>query len=281
MRKIKKYFLQHKTGSLFTTLLIISSMLILFTASEVKLNPKKAGFAVISVFQRGMAEIGGFFSRIFNSIGELKRLRENYESMQQQIKDFRVNERELVQLRQEIRRLKEMMDFAESFSVEHISAEIIGSGPDNFFNSLLINKGSVHGIRENMPVVAFQEGFEGLVGKTDLVGPFSLLVLPLYDPSCLVPARMQKSRYTGLVSGGGNAFSNLIMSSVPKSGRIEINVGDIVVTSSLSTIYPKDVYIGRIREIGGKTWETSLRLELDPIIEFARLEYVFILDIGE
>ena len=281
MRRIKNYFLLHKTGSLFTALLLVASMLMLFTASEVKLNPKKVGFAVISVFQRGAAEVGGFFSRIFNSIGELKRLRENYETMQQQVKDFRVNERELVQLRHEILRLKEMMGFAEDFSVDHIAAEIIGSGPDNFSNSLLINKGSVNGIRENMPVVAFQGGFEGLVGKTELVGPFSSLVLPLYDPSCFVPARMQKSRYTGLVSGGVNAFSNLIMKSVPKSGRIEINVGDLVVTSGLSTIYPKDVYIGRISEIGGKTWETSLRLELEPIIEFARLEYVFILDIGD
>jgi rod shape-determining protein MreC len=46
-------------------------------------------------------------------------------------------------------------------------------------------------------------------------------------------------------------------------------------------LYPAGIHIGRIREMTAKGHEASLELEVEPIVEFSRLEYVFILDMGE
>ena len=281
MRGVRNFFATHKTGSLLAGLLIASTILMAATTSTISINPKQAGVAVFSLFQRGFAEIGGFVSRLVNSIGESRRLKKEYEELQTRIHDFRVNERELVELRQENERLKSQLEFTESLSVSYIPAEVIGHDPDDYVRAIVINKGSIHGIRRDMPVISYQEGFRALVGRIIQIGPVSSSVLPLYDVSCFVPARLLESRYAGLVNGEGNALGYLTMTTVPKSARGVLKVGDLVISSGLSTIYPKELYIGRIREIGAKAWESSLEIELQPIVDFSRLEYVFVLELEE
>lgn len=277
MARPREYFLKHRNGSLFLGLILASIILLGISTRSVTVNPKQVGFSVFSLLQRGVSEVGGFFSRVVNSLGELRRLRDSYEQLQDTLHDYRINERELVELRRENARLQEMLGFSESLSYEHVVAEAIGRDSGNLFTTIIINKGSAHGIVRNQPVVTYQGGFQGLVGRVVEVAAVSALVLPVYDVTCYVPGRLQKTRYTGLSRGGGDFLSLLRMTSVPKSAREQINVGDLVVTSGLSSIYPKDIYIGRVRRIGAKEWEASLELDIEPIVDFSRLEYVFVL----
>jgi rod shape-determining protein MreC len=126
-------------------------------------------------------------------------------------------------------------------------------------------------------VVAWQGDMEGLVGKVLLVGPGSSQVLPLYDPQCLVSARVDSTRDEGLVSGEGMDRDTVLMQYVKKIAKSKIQYGDLVVTSGLGGLYPKAINIGRIRDITAQAYETSLRLEIEPIIKFERLEYVFLI----
>jgi rod shape-determining protein MreC len=278
MRTVKTFFLKHRTGSLLAAYLIISLILLIATTDAVRVDPKRAGTAVFSLVQRGAGGVGRFFSRMVNSVGELRRLRADYEDLQEQLHTYRLNERELAQLRNENERLREQLQFADAVESTYYSAEVIGKDAGDFLTGLLIDKGSAHGIEKNMPVVAYSGGFEGLVGRIFQVGPLSSIVLPLFDVTCFVPGRVQINRYTGLINGQGSPLGNLLMTSVPKSARTALKVGDLVVTSGLSTVYPKDIYIGRIREIGAKPWETSLQIEIEPLVDFSRLEYVFVLE---
>lgn len=281
MRTVKSFLLRHKTGSLLAGYLIVSLTLLTVTSSSAQFNLKKSGYAVVSIVQRGGAEVSGFFRRMVNSIGELRRLRADYEAIQEKLQEYRRHEREIAELRRENERLREQLEFSETLLGQYHAAEIIGRDAGDFATGLLINKGSVHGIEDNMPVVAYVDGFEALVGKVYQVGPVSSIVLPLFDVNCFVPGRMQTSRYTGLINGQGTQLNNLVMRSMPKSARSALKVGDIVVTSGLSSIYPPDIHIGRVTEIGAKTWETSLLLDVEPVVDFSRLEYVFVLEASE
>jgi rod shape-determining protein MreC len=278
MRPVKSFLLRYRTGNLLVAYLIVSLILMTVTTNTVKINPKKAGTAVFSVFQRGAAGVGRFFGRMVNSIGELRRLQENYDDLQAQLQSYRLNEREIAQLRAENERLREQLEFSETIRYAYIAAEVIGRDAGDFLTGFLIDKGTRHGVRKNMPVVAYSGGFEGLVGRIIQVGPVSSIILPIFDVSCFVPGRMRNSRYTGLINGLGDSLGSLLMTSVPKSARGSLGVGDLVVTSGLSSIYPRDVYIGRIQEIGAKPWETSLQIDIDPVVDFSRLEYVFVLE---
>ena len=277
MRTLKTFLSKHRTGSLLAAYLVVSLILLFTTTDAMRVDPKKAGTAVFSLAQRGVGGIGRFFSSMVNSIGELRRLQKNYGELQTQLHGYKLNEREIAQLRAENERLRQQLEFAATLQGTYHPAEIIGKDAGDFLTGILIDKGSFHGIEKNMPVVAFNGGFEGLVGRVFQAGPLSSIVLPLFDVLCYVPGRIQINRYTGLIRGQGTPLGNLIMTSVPKSARGALKVGDLVVTSGLSTVYPKDIYIGRIREIGAKPWETSLQIEIEPMVDFSRLEYVFVL----
>ena len=64
---------------------------------------------------------------------------------------------------------------------------------------------------------------------------------------------------------------------VKKRARTEIRYGDLLITSGMSSIYPEGIYIGRVRTIGAKEYESTLALTVEPIIDFSKLEYVFVL----
>jgi rod shape-determining protein MreC len=66
------------------------------------------------------------------------------------------------------------------------------------------------------------------------------------------------------------------MNYVKKIAKDKIGYGDLVVSSGLGGVYPKGINIGRIRDITAPSYETSLVLQVQPIIDFDRLEYLFL-----
>jgi rod shape-determining protein MreC len=184
--------------------------------------------------------------------------------------------REVLELRRQNAALKQQLDFAQNLPPERIPAEVIARDTDNLFSTITINKGSRQGVKRGMPVVAWQGDIEGLVGRVVLVGPGSSQILPLYDPQCIVSARVDTTRDEGLVAGQGKDRGNLVMNYVKKIAKDKIGYGDLVVSSGLGGVYPKGINIGRIRDITAPSYETSLVLQVQPIIDFDRLEYLFL-----
>lgn len=277
MVRFRGFFSKHKTGSLFLGLVIASLITLGVSTKAINFKPKQVGQSFFSVFQLAIYEVGDFFRSTVTSIRELRQLRADYDALQKKINEYRFVERDIVSLQQEIDRLNELLGFSNKLEIEHIPAEIIAKDPGNFFNTITLNKGSTHGVKPDMPVIALQDEFEGLVGKIVNVGLFTSELIPIYDRNCFVAARLQNTRYEGLVAGQGNSSGFLKMRYVKKISRTEIGYGDLVITSGMTSIYPRGIYIGRIRNISARDYETSLELELEPIIDFSKLEHVFIL----
>ena len=267
----------HKTGFLFIVLLLLSVVLLSFSSGKQRFKPAEWGFQIISVIQQGFASVEGFISGTINSVSELRELQKAYDEIQERVKEYEGLEKDLRLLQSENQRLFQELGFSRTLNHSFIPAEVIAKDPVNYFSAIIINKGSRDGVEKNMPVVAFNKGLQGLVGRIIEVGPFSSKIQPIYDDLSFVAARLQSSRYEGLVKGGGGENLTLQMNYVKKRARREIQFGDYVVTSGLNSLFPREIYIGTLTAVGGKEWETSLELQIDPIIEFNRLEYVYIL----
>ena len=156
-------------------------------------------------------------------------------------------------------------------------AQIIGRDPNNQYSTLTINKGSRHGIRKNMPVIAVQNGLVGLVGKVLQVGHTTSLVMPIYDYESNVSARIQDTRDVGLVSGLGWEDRPLSMKYIKKRVLPDLQYGDLIVTSGENENFMKDIPIGYINTITVQDYDSSLNIELTPVVDFGRLEQVFVL----
>lgn len=258
--------------------ILVSGVLLSFSSGGFVVDFKGIGFSLMSGSQRGVYAVTGFFSGTLTAIRELSDLREKYRILSERLRDYELLQRANADIRTENERLKALLGFSESLETRNIPAEVIGRDPNNLYSALTINRGARQGIRKNMTVLSFQGSKTALVGKIVEVGRNTSLVMPIFDFNCFVSARLEKTRYDGLVSGQGDADRPLVMKYVKKRAREEISVGDEIVTSGENPMYPKDVPIGFVSAVRGLEYETSLELDVEPVIDFSRLETVFVLD---
>ena len=252
-----------------------------FSSGGFVISIEKVGFAVVSTFQKGVNVVTSGISNTVNAVHELSRLREENAALTEKLKNYEYMQRTNTEIRKENERLKEQLSFSHSVEQKNYVAQIIGRDPDSLYSGLMINKGSRHGIRKNMPVIAVQGGTVGLVGKIVTVGLGTSLVMPVYDLKCSVSGRIQNTRDIGLVNGKGNSETPLSMKYIKKRVLEELHFGDLVVTSGESENYIRDIPIGSISKITVLDYDSSLDIEVTPIIDFARLETVIVTDLKE
>jgi rod shape-determining protein MreC len=278
MPGIPSFVRKNKTGVTFTCLLVLCLLMMLFSNRNVILQPKKVGQSFFSVFQLSVHAVSSWFTDTVTSIRELKRLRSELEEARDRLMEYERVSRNLTELRRENEELREQLGFAQGLPFRYIAAQVIARDPSNQFSTITVNRGSIHGMREGMPVIAFQGGLQGLVGRVVLVSLVSSIVQPITDPNSYVAARLQSSRFDGLVAGSQVGADTLTMSYVKKLAVNEVQYGELVVSSGMGQLFPEGIHIGRVREMSAKGYEASLELEVEPIVDFSRLEYVYIID---
>jgi rod shape-determining protein MreC len=268
---------RHSDFYVFISLAIVSFTVLFFSSNSIMIDAKNLGLSLFSGLRGGIHGAASLVSRTVLSIRELSSLRREYSELTERIARYEQLERSSAEIRQENNRLKELLGFSQDLHYQHIPAEIIGRDPGNLFSAFVINKGSRAGVGVNMPVIAYHNGTEGLAGKVIYSGAFESLVMPLYDVDCFVSSRLSESRYEGIVEGRGIPEIPLVMRFIGKRARDEINIGDMVVSSGMGGIYPPGINIGRVNRINYREDELSMEVELDPSIDFFRLEHVFVI----
>ncbi|HCM26049.1 MAG TPA: rod shape-determining protein MreC [Treponema sp.] len=252
-------------------------MLFLSTRSFI-VNFRELGLSAFSGARGAVHSVYSFFDRSFDSIRELADLRRQYDALALRLQRFEELQRDSADIRKENFKLRELLGFSTTTIVKHTPAEIIGKDPDNLFSAYLVNKGSKHGLKKNMPVIAFQDGNQGLVGKIVQVGLTESLMMPVFDGNSFAAVRFDESRYEGIAEGEGSQDKPLLVRYIKKRAKDELKFGDIVSTSGLGGVYPKDIMVGRVSKILVQEYQTSIEVELEPIIDFSRLEYVFVIE---
>jgi len=258
-------------------LLAVSLLLISISTKSILRLPGHIASTITGGTQYLFSSVGGFVKRTIFSIRELADLRNQYDTLAEKLRGYEALERNYADMMSENERLKEQLGFAQNMTTIKASSRIIAKDPGNIFSSYVIDKGLSSGLEKNMAVAAFQNGMEGLAGKILDVRPSSSIVLPVFDQRFFVSARLSRTRAEGLVNGQGNPDDALVMRYISKLTASEIQIGDMVVTSGLDSIYPADLAIGRVKEIQLPEYSSSAIILLEPSLNFSKLEYLFVL----
>lgn len=240
-------------------------------------GPVRVLGSLIGSVQRGVSGLGGFVGSTVNSVRELGQLRQEHEDLLERLREYEAIERDIQDLEREIQALRETLGFSQELTYENVPARVIARDPGNFFSTITLNRGSRDGVQTGMPVIAVQDGRQGLVGRVKDVTRRTATVKPIFDSSSYVAARLRESRYDGLIQGGGIGSNTVVMRYVPDSARDEIGYGNMIVTSGMSSVYPPEIQVGTVEAVQSRPYETSLEIEITPLINFSRLEYVFVL----
>jgi len=265
----------------FLILLFLSGLALAFSGGGFVVNFQRVGFSVVTSLQKAVYSVCDGVTGVFTAVAELKSLKAENQELKEKLKNYEFLQRNNTEIRKENERLREQLQFATHIEQKNFPAQIIGRNPDNIYSGITINKGSRSGIKKGMSVIAVQNGTTGLVGKIVTVGLETSLVMPVYDSKCVVSSRIQNTRDIGLVSGSGNANSPLQMKYIKKRVLSELNFGDIVVTSGETDNYVADIPVGTITNIMVVEYDSSLNIEITPVVDFARLETVIVTDLKE
>jgi len=259
-------------------LLIVSGVFLAFTTGSFVVNFSRIGFSIFSSAEKGIFFVTNSVGRQFAAMRELSELKRNYDELVIKLQNYEQMQRTNAEIRKENEQLKEQLDFVKSLEQKNYPAQIISRDTDKLYASLTIDKGSINGIGKNMPVIAYQNGNIALVGKVIEVGRFTSSIMPIYSIDCTVSARIQNTRDLGLLSGFGDD-TKLSLKYIKKRVMDTLNYGDVIVTSGENGNYMRNIPIGSISEIRVVEYDSSLEIDVAPLIDFERLETVIVVDV--
>ncbi|MFN0085998.1 MAG: rod shape-determining protein MreC [Blastocatellia bacterium] len=152
-----------------------------------------------------------------------------------------------------------------------MSARVIGRDADAWFNTIVIDRGSLSGLQKNQPVVTG----EGLVGRVIEVGLTSSRVLLITDErhgaGAVIVLTLDK-RLLGVLKGKGRTLCELRFAETPE----KLENGEMVITSGQDQIYPRGLRIGRVSNLSG-AGSIPQAVEIEPAAPLSRLETVAVL----
>ncbi len=203
-----------------------------------------------------------WFGEVLNAVDENRKLREK-------ILYLNLENINLKDAGAENQRLREMLGFKETNKLKYLPADVVSKGFHQIVNSVQINVGQSDSVRKNMPVITEK----GLIGKVFLAGKGYSLVQMINDINFRVGAKILGKEASGIVKWKtGDVFE---MTSVPKS--FEVVIGDTIITSRHSQIYPSEIPIGTVLEVSNNLPGMSKMIILHTFVDFSSIEEVFVI----
>jgi len=132
--------------------------------------------------------------------------------------------------------LRELLNFKRESSYEILPASIVNKGIHANLNSLTIDVGKNKGIDINQAVLSPY----GIIGKVIEVGMNSAIVQSISDNNFRVSVRIMPSGAVGILRW----YKDSVYKIYEVQKNVEINIGDRVITSGFSQIYPPKMPIG-------------------------------------
>ncbi|HUB60924.1 MAG TPA: rod shape-determining protein MreC [Puia sp.] len=155
---------------------------------------------------------------------------------------------------------------------EIMEAKVVNNTISLPTNYLTIHRGFRQGVRPNMGVT----GPQGIVGSVINVSENFAIVMSVLHPQFRVVAKLKKGGETGTIYWDGISPAFISMRGIPRSANVV--VGDTVVTSQITSLFPANLPVGTISEIVPDNTSNFFNLKLRTATNFSNIEYAYVLD---
>lgn len=142
----------------------------------------------------------------------------------------------------------------------YIPARVIDNSTNKQFNYIILDKGKQDGIEPDMGVVCN----DGIVGVIKEVSEHFSSAISFLNRNLQISAKIKKSGHFGPLEWTGTGHQKARLKDIPHN--IEIRLGDTIVTSGYSAIFPESYMIGRISDFhqeGGNYYDITVELSTD------------------
>ena len=143
-------------------------------------------------------------------------------------------------------RLRQLLKIQETKHAKPVFANIIIREPSQWYQWVIINKGSIDGIEKNAPVIAvLLNGDICAFGRIFEVYGTTAKVALLTNSLISVPVQIKNADIDCIAEGFNSHY--LKLSYVPQTSNIK--PGEQIVTSPLSDVFEKGIKVGKITDV--------------------------------
>ena len=234
---------------------------------------EKAVHYIYTPLQNGVGGLGGHWGNLRDLFTDKPNLHDRIEELEKRNAQMAIDNQILREYEAQNQRVQSILKFQQdSLDIYDLkAAAIIARSANNWSKTLIINVGESDGIQRGMPVITPY----GLVGRINSVSLNSSQVSLITDREMAIGVILQRSRETnGIVEGTGDS-NQLRMNNIPYYSSVEKN--DRVITSGLSSTYPKGIDVGIIERVNAEPSGLLLSAEVKPTVNFDRLEEVLVI----
>ncbi len=263
-------FIEKHKKSLFLLLLF----LVLFWLVTVQVKSGRLAF-----LERPVLAVSGFFERIITgayraggSVGRgyafLVRTHRENERMREELSRLRLENQMINELLMENERLRNALGFKKQHPPASVLVQVIGKDSSPSSSTVTVNKGSSDGLERSLPVITP----DGVVGRVQSALPGTAKVILITDPGSTIAVRVQRNREEGLLEGKLGLCALKYVSYY-----VDVEEGDLLVTSGLDGIYPTGLPVARVVKVSKQEASSFQTVIAEPVVKFSRLEEALVL----
>lgn len=243
---------------------VVLSLLTIILPLEKPVNSARAVLSYIFIPQlRAAHSSAQYLNGVTDAVFSLLSVARDNNSLQEEIAELKIENAQAEVLRKENERLSDALKISGQAKWKGTWAKVAYREPSRQ-STVIVDKGSDHGIELRAPVIGVDGGVVGLLGKVIEVSPKTSKVLLSSDEEFFATAFLSQSRIEGLAAGNGHG--GLSIKYIPLEASVE--EGEKVYTSVSSAIFPDGVLIGEIASVT-KDSDLSANTFLMPSIKLA------------
>lgn len=267
-------------NKLLSIIIVLSIVFIAFVGLTASRRDRVSVFEgvvgnVLSPVQKYLYIGGERISNLFSFIGNISTIKNENESLKEKNNDLENQLVDYETIKQKYDQLRQMYNFQDEnkdYKYTYVGADVIGYGSGNWYDMIIIDKGSNQGIKKFFPVITG----EGLVGQVVNVGPNWSEILTIVDEKSRVTGTVSNTGDTGMVQGTSDSATgakNCKMFDV--DARSSVKQGDNVVVSQSSALFPKNIKIGVVLNVENDNLTKTVIIK--PSVDFAKIQEVFVI----
>jgi len=139
-------------------------------------------------------------------------------------------------------------------------------------NILLINKGTKDSLKEDLGVI----NSKGIIGIIDNVSRNYATVISILNTNVKISAELKKTNHFGTLTWDGKSAQFTQLFDVPKIAPV--NIGDTIITSGRSAIFPKGIPVGVIQDFKLDDAENYYEINIKLFNDMTNIEHVYVID---
>lgn len=271
-----QFFLNKRLIILLVSMIVLVALIGFSIRERSRLSwPEQFVKDTTGLVQSLVAKPTQYFAGLIANIQELENTYQENKSLKARIDQLASLEAEAQSLKKDNQSLRDTLGETQTLSdYNPLSATVIGRNPDRWNEMLIIDKGTVNGIKQNMAVMTAT----GLIGKVKSVSQFTSTVelLSAMDPKNRISADIQgKSDVYGFVQGFDDKQKLLMVKSIPAGTTI--TKGQTVITSGLGGIFPKGLMIGKVVDVKPDQYGLNQTAYVKPGADFYDIQNVIVI----